>query len=371
MAIPMLKPGAATTPPAGHRPAGRCRASDEARLWRAVLERDAREDGRFVYAVRTTGVYCRPVCPSRRAKRENVSFFKSALAARAAGFRACKRCGPDAARALDRGRERALDACRFIEAHAGRMPTLAELGREVGLSPAHLQRVFKRAIGVSPRKYADALRVDRLKRSLREGDAVAGALYASGYGSSSRLYERAGAQLGMTPSAYRRRATGERIRFVTLPSPVGGHMLVAETERGICALRLGDRVQPLVDELEREFAGASIERGDAALRAKYAKLVAAGGRGLAELPCDVRATAFQRRVWEAIRAIPSGSTSTYRELAAAIGKPSAIRAVASACAKNPVALVIPCHRVVPSAGGTGRYRWGAKRKRALLARERR
>ncbi len=359
MAIPMLKPPATTRT-----------ASDEARLWRAVLERDAREDGRFVYAVRTTGVYCRPVCPSRRANRANVSFFKTPLAARAAGFRACKRCTPDAARARDRARQCALDACRYIEAQTERMPTLAELGREVGLSPAHLQRVFKRVVGVSPRKYADTLRVDRLKKQLQGGDAIAGALYASGYGSTSRLYEKAGAQLGMTPSAYRKRATGERIRYVTLPSPVGGHLLVAETSLGICALRLGDRVRGLHDELGREFASARIERGDDAMREKFARLVADGGRGLAELPYDVQATAFQRRVWEAIRAIPTGSTATYGDLAAAIGKPRAVRAVAEACPANSVALVIPCHRVVPSAGGTGGYRWGAKRKRALLARER-
>jgi AraC family transcriptional regulator of adaptative response/methylated-DNA-[protein]-cysteine methyltransferase len=343
---------------------------DEARLWRAVLERDPKQDGRFVYAVHTTGVYCRPVCPSRRAKRENVSFYKSALAARAAGFRACKRCRPDLAGARDEAKRNALEACRYIEAQVDRIPTLAELGREVGLSPAHLQRVFTRVVGVSPRKYADTLRVDRLKRQLRGGEAIAGALYATGYGSTSRLYEKAGAQLGMTPSAYRKKATGERIRWVTLESPVGGHILVAATERGICALRLGDRVRPLVEELEREFASARIEPGDDAMRERLAGLVAAGGRGLSALPYDVQATAFQRRVWEAIREIPEGSTATYGELAAAIGKPRAVRAVARACAANSVALVIPCHRVVPSSGGTGGYRWGAKRKAALLRRER-
>ena len=264
----------------------------------------------------------------------------------------------------------AVKACRYIEAQVDRIPTLAELGREVGLSPAHLQRVFKRVVGVSPRKYADTLRVDRLKRQLSRGDAIAGALYSSGYGSTSRLYETAGAQLGMTPSAYRKQAAGERIRFVTLASPVAGHILVAETGRGICALRLGDRVRALVDELEREFAGARLDPGDDAMRERLRALVDAGGQGLSALPYDVQATAFQRRVWEAIRAIPEGSTSTYGELAAAIGKPRAVRAVAQACASNSVALVIPCHRVVPSSGGTGGYRWGAKRKAALLRRER-
>ena len=339
---------------------------DESRLWRAVVERDPEQDGRFVYAVRTTGVYCRPVCPSRRALRENVAFFKSALAARAAGFRACKRCKPDAARALDPARRNALKAVRFIEAEVDRIPTLAELGREVGWSPAHLQREFKRIVGVSPRKYADALRVDRLKRQLQGGDAIAGALYASGYGSASRLYEDAAAKLGMTPSVYRKKATGERIRYVTLESPVAGHILVAATARGICAVRLGDRVRPLLDELSREFAAASIEPGDDAMRDRLEALVVAGGRGLADLPCDVRATAFQRRVWEAIREIPEGSTATYGELAVSLGKPKAVRAVAQACASNKLALVIPCHRVVPSSGGTGGYRWGAKRKAALL-----
>ncbi len=360
MSIPAMKP------PATRRTA----TTDEARLWRAVLSRDPSEDGRFVYAVRTTRVYCRPVCPSRRALRENVSFFKSALAARAAGFRACKRCRPDVAGAADKAKQNALDACRYIEAQVDRIPTLTELGREVGLSPAHLQRVFKRVVGVSPRKYADTLRVDRLKRQLRSGDAIAGALFASGYGSTSRLYEKAGEQLGMTPSAYRKKATGERIRYVTLESPVGGHILVAATERGVCALRLGDRVRPLLDELEREFASARIEPGDDAMRDSLATLLAAGGRGLSELPYDVQATAFQRRVWEAIREIPEASTATYSELAASIGKPEAVRAVAQACAANPVALVIPCHRVVPSSGGSGGYRWGAKRKRALLRLER-
>lgn len=349
--------------------APRTQRTDDA-LWRAVLERDPNQDGRFVYAVHTTGVYCRPVCPSRRANRTNVSFYKSALAARAAGFRACKRCRPDAPGAHDPARKNALEVCRYIEAQVERIPSLAELGREVGLSPAHLQRVFKRVVGVSPRKYADTLRVDRLKRQLRGGDAIAGALYSSGYGSTSRLYEKAGAQLGMTPSAYRRKATGQRIRYVTLAAPVGGHILVAETSLGICALRLGDRVRSLVDELEREFAGARLEAGDAAMRERLAALVASGGQGLCALPYDVQATAFQRRVWEAIRAIPEGSTSTYGELAAALGKPRAVRAVAQACAANSVALVIPCHRVVPASGGAGGYRWGAKRKEALLRRER-
>jgi AraC family transcriptional regulator, regulatory protein of adaptative response / methylated-DNA-[protein]-cysteine methyltransferase len=346
------------------------RSSDEA-LWRAVVARDPKQDGRFVYAVHTTGVYCRPVCPSRRAKRVNVSFFKSALAARAAGFRACMRCRPDAPGAPDDARRNALKACRYIESQLDHIPTLAELGAEVGLSPAHLQRVFKRVVGVSPRKYADTLRVDRLKKELQSGGAIAGALYATGYGSTSRLYENAAAQLGMTPNAYRKKASGKRIRYVTLESPVGGHILVAATERGICAIRLGDGVRALVDDLEAEFAGASCERGDEAMRASLEKSIAAGGSALSDLPYDVQATAFQRRVWEAIRAIPEGSTSTYGELAAAIGKPNAVRAVAQACASNSLALLIPCHRVVPKAGGTGGYRWGAKRKRALLALERR
>jgi AraC family transcriptional regulator of adaptative response/methylated-DNA-[protein]-cysteine methyltransferase len=345
--------------------------NSEDAFWRAVVERDPKQDGRFVYAVHTTGVYCRPVCPSRRALRANVAFFKSALAARAAGFRACKRCRPDEARARDQAKANALSACRYIEAQSGRIPTLTELGAQVGLSPAHLQRVFKRIVGVSPRKYADALRVDRLKKELQSGEAIAGALYATGYGSSSRLYENAAAQLGMTPSAYRKQATGERIRFVTLESPVGGHILVAATERGICAIRLGDRVRELVDELKREFAGASFERGDDDMRASLEKSIAAGGSALCGLPYDVQATAFQRRVWEAIRAIPEGSTATYSELAAAIGKPKAVRAVAQACASNSLALLIPCHRVVPKSGGTGGYRWGAKRKRALIALEKR
>lgn len=347
-----------------------CEAAAE--LWSAVLERNRAFDGRFVYAVRSTGVYCRPTCPSRRPLVRHVRFFDSSRAAERAGFRACRRCRPRDAEAPNATECKVLAACRFLETHAGRIPTLAELGTEVGISPSHLQRVFRRMVGVSPRQYADALRVERLKKELRGGEAIAGALYQSGYGSSSRLYERTGAQLGMTPGSYRRGAPGERIRSVIVRCRLGW-LLVAATERGICSVRLADRASELREELRREFAEAELVPDDGGLRAWVGAIVdsLAGPRELAALPCDVRATAFQREVWEAIRAIPRGSTLTYGELAASLGRPSAVRAVAHACARNPAALVIPCHRVVPATGGAGKYRWGSARKEELLRVEKR
>ncbi|MDH3211806.1 MAG: bifunctional DNA-binding transcriptional regulator/O6-methylguanine-DNA methyltransferase Ada [Myxococcales bacterium] len=342
--------------------------NEEERRWQSVLDRDAREDGHFVYAVETTGVYCRPTCPSRRPLRKNVAFFENPDEARAAGFHPCRRCRPEAGGTWDAAREKVLAACRYIEAQQDRIPTLEELGKRVGQSPGHFQRVFKRVVGISPRKYADALRVERLKRRLQQGEPIAGALYDTGYGSTSRLYETAASQLGMTPRSYRRKASGEQIQYVTLACPVGGQLLVAATGRGLCAVRLGDTARELVAELEEEFQGAVFERGGETLGELLEALVGylAGERSLPDLPFDVQATAFQRRVWEAIRAIPEGATATYGDLAQAIGSPNAVRAVAQACARNPVALVIPCHRVAPKSGGTGGYRWGENRKEKLL-----
>jgi len=339
-----------------------------ARLWQAVLDRSVEEDGRFVYAVHTTGVFCRPTCPSRRPRRKNVSFFSTPEAARAAGFRACKRCRPQERGAGNGAAAKVIEACRVMEAQPDRIPTLEELGRCVALSPTHLQRVFKRSVGISPRAYGDALRIERLKKQLQDGKGIAGALYEAGYGSSSRLYETAGAQLGMTPKAYRQKAIGERIGYATVACPLGGRLLVAATERGVCSVRLGDRDPDLEAELRREFKGATLAPADGELAGVLEALVEylAGHRGLPDLPYDVVATAFQRRVWEAIRSIPEGSTATYSELARALGQPRAARAVARACARNPLALVIPCHRVVPKSGGTGGYRWGARRKAKLL-----
>ncbi|NNL84496.1 MAG: bifunctional DNA-binding transcriptional regulator/O6-methylguanine-DNA methyltransferase Ada [Myxococcales bacterium] len=343
------------------------------RRWQAVLERDEGQNGRFFYGVSTTGVFCRPTCPSRRPLRKHVSFFATEAQARKAGFRACLRCRPEAGEGCEARHDKVVAACRYIEAQRDRVPTLAELGAQVGLSATHLQRVFKRTLGVSPRQYADALRLGRFKRELSQGESVTGAIFGAGYGSTSRLYETANAKLGMTPRSYRGKARGETIDYVTVASPLGGYLLVAGTSRGLCAVRLGDRARSLVAELREEFAGATLRRGDESMREPLQALLGylAGEAALPDLPCDVRATAFQRRVWEAIREIPAGETATYSELAASVGNPKAVRAVARACASNPTALVVPCHRVVPKTGGIGGYRWGPSRKRALLAREKR
>ncbi len=294
-----------------------------------------------------------PASPQRR-------LFAGPRAARAAGFRACRRCGEASSAA-----EPVLEICRFLESEAGRVPTLEELSERFGVSPGHLQRVFKRRVGISPRAYADALRVDRLKEKLRGGDSVTNAMYETGYGSPSRLYESASRTLGMTPRAYRNKAQGEVIIYATVRCPVGGHVLVAATTRGLCSVRMGARVRELVNELGDEFSGATLERGDGPFTESLLAYLR-GLRPLPELPLDVRATAFQRRVWEAIRAVPAGETVTYSEVASQIGSPRAARAVARACAQNPVALAIPCHRVVPKTAGGGGYRWGIARKERLL-----
>lgn len=267
----------------------------------------------------------------------------------------------------DPGVERIRAACRYIEEHPDRKPSLAELGVHVGASPYHLQRTFKRVLGLTPRQYADARRVERLKSRLRQGEAIAEALYGVGYGSSSRLYETARQQLGMTPARYRGGASGEQITYTIVRTDLG-RLLVASTPRGICRVSLGDRLSELEQDLRGEFPGALLERDDDALRSRVAGLVEylAGKAAPPTLPLDVRATAFQRRVWQALQLIPLGTTVTYAEIAESIGSPRAIRAVARACATNPVSLVVPCHRVVRKDGQTGGYRWGVERKQALL-----
>ncbi len=339
--------------------------------WRAVEARNAAFDGAFVYAVASTGIYCRPSCPSRRPGRRRVTFFAAPEAAEHAGYRSCRRCRPRAIPARDARVEAVRRACRFIEAHDDGPPTLAALAADVGLSPYHLQRTFKRIVGVTPRQYADARRLGRLKTMLRAGDQVTGALYEAGYGSSSRLYERAPAQLGMTPATYRRGGAGARIGYAIAPCPLG-RVLVAATARGISAVYLGDDEAALEAELRREYPAAEIARDDAGLGRWVAALVEHldGRRPHLDLPLDVRATAFQRQVWEALQAIPYGATRSYGEIARAIGRPTAVRAVARACATNPVSVVVPCHRVVAADGGLAGYRWGTERKRALLAKER-
>jgi AraC family transcriptional regulator of adaptative response/methylated-DNA-[protein]-cysteine methyltransferase len=343
---------------------------DEAR-WKAILKRDPASNGAFVYAVRSTGIYCRPTCPSRRPKRAGVSFFESPPDAEAAGYRACRRCHPADASRPDPHGAKILEACRYIDGCEDRVPTLSEIGARVGMSPHHLQRSFKRALGVTPRRYADARRVDRLKKRLQEGQGVTPALYDAGYGSSSRLYEKAPRQLGMTPATYRKGGAGETIRY-TVPRTSLGRILLAGTERGICRVSMGETISELTDGLRKEFPNADLVRDDEGLQSWVGALLEYlnGERPLVKIPTDIQATAFQRRVWEVLQTIPRGETRSYSEVARRIGRPSATRAVARACATNPVALVIPCHRVVRKDGSPGGYGWGEKRKRTLLALER-
>jgi len=338
--------------------------------WQAVLAHDTTQDGAFVYAVRSTGIYCRPGCPSRRPRRDRVEFFPVPEAARYAGYRACRRCHPDSVVvAPDYALVSRVCAVLHGDTIEGET-TLAALGASLEVSPFHLQRTFKRVMGITPRQYADACRLDRFKSGVRAGERVTDAIYDAGYGSASRLYEHADDRLGMTPGEYRRGGDGTTIRYTLADSPLG-RLLVAGTARGICVVSLGDTDAALVDALVREYPAAIRERDDAGFGTQVAAILAhlRGDLPRLDLPLDVRATAFQWRVWEALRAIPPGETRSYMQVAAAIGQPTAARAVARACATNPAALVIPCHRVVREGGALGGYRWGLERKRTLLARE--
>ena len=341
---------------------------DELR-WQGVLSRDRSLDGTFVYAVRSTGIYCRPVCPSRRPRRTQVEFFPVPAAAEQAGYRACRRCRPRDPAGRDPQVALVERACRLIEA-AGERPTLAGLSKALRVSPAHLQRVFTRLTGISPREYHDALRSGRLRQALRAGQGVSRALYSAGYGSPSRIYERRAAGIGMTPATYGKGGAGMTIHFTTRESSLGS-VLVAGTDRGLCFVGLGDGPASLERSLAEEFPKASRLRDDQVLggvvRAVLDRVRGAEPHG--ELPLDIRATAFQRLVWTALQRIPAGETITYAELARRIGKPTAVRAVANACARNNVAVVIPCHRAVRSDVGLGGYRWGTARKAELLRAE--
>ncbi|HSF24321.1 MAG TPA: bifunctional DNA-binding transcriptional regulator/O6-methylguanine-DNA methyltransferase Ada [Blastocatellia bacterium] len=339
--------------------------------WQAVLARDARFDGAFVFAVRSTGIYCRPSCPSRRARREQVTFFPLPEAAERAGFRSCLRCQPREEATPAPPLEAVRRACRHIEQHWDEPLTLQALASQVSLSPYHLQRVFKRIVGVSPREYRDALRVGQFKDRLKKGESVTAAMYEAGYGSSSRLYENSNDRLGMTPAVYRRGGHGVSISY-TIAGCELGRLLVAATEKGLCAVRLGDSDNELEAGLRAEYSKAELKRDDQSLGKWVRALVdhLKGRHPRLELPLDVQATAFQLSVWQKLKEIPYGSTRSYSEVAEAIGRPSAVRAVARACATNPVALVIPCHRVVREDESLGGYRWGIQRKKALLERER-
>ncbi|MGB7329951.1 MAG: bifunctional DNA-binding transcriptional regulator/O6-methylguanine-DNA methyltransferase Ada [Terriglobales bacterium] len=337
--------------------------------WQAVLDRDSSRDGAFVFAVSSTGIFCRPSCPAKRPRRENVSFFNHALEAEQSGYRACLRCRPKAVDGDPQSAQvRAI--CRYIEQHIEDRLTLALLAKEFRRSPFHLQRTFKSALGVSPKAYIDAVRLRQVKHNLQAGNDVTTALYDAGYGSSSRLYERTATQLGMTPEKYRRGAVAAVVRYTITKSPLG-RMLIAATDKGICSIQFADSDDQLQQGLMREFPFATRRRDDAAMaewRVNLTRLME-GRQTNPSLPLDIRATAFQRRVWEALQRIPRGETRSYSAVAKKIGMPKATRAVARACATNPVAVAIPCHRVIREDGNLGGYRWGIERKEQLLALE--
>jgi AraC family transcriptional regulator of adaptative response/methylated-DNA-[protein]-cysteine methyltransferase len=355
-------------------------ALDDAAAWAAVETRDARQDGVFFYAVRTTGVYCRPSCSSRRPRRENVSFFPNADAAERAGFRACRRCRPRELRLVGGGDDPLSKARAYLDAHADERVTLAELSRVARMSAAHLQRQFTSRFGVSPRRYLAALRAERFKNELRDPSerTVSRATFEAGYGASSRAYEAAADHLAMTPAAYRRGGLGVAIRYTVTTTDLGA-LLVAVTARGVCAVSIGDDAGALEQSLEREYPRASRDRvelgalaADDPLNDWTARIVRhlAGAVERLDLPTDVPGTAFQEDVWRAVRTIPPGETRTYSDVARSLGRPQAARAVARAVASNRVALVIPCHRVVMVGDDdVGGYRWGAERKKRILERE--
>jgi AraC family transcriptional regulator of adaptative response/methylated-DNA-[protein]-cysteine methyltransferase len=348
---------------------------NEATAWESVLQRDASADDRFLYAVTTTGIYCRPSCPSRRPKRDNVAFFSSAAAAEDAGFRACQRCRPNRAKAPHRGVERARE---YIDTHIADLGeeriTLELLGEQSGLSPYHLQRKFKEIVGLTPAQYIRARKSERLKGELKRGETVSRATFGAGYGSSSRVYGDSDKRLGMTPATYRRGGAGAHIEYVTARTSLG-FLLVGATERGVCAVTLGNDAKTLESALELEYPAATrthVSHPSSSLRAWVADIIEAvdSDRVRLDIPFDIQASAFQWKVWRELQKIPFGETRSYGEIANAIGSPKAVRAVASACANNRAAVIIPCHRVVRQNGALGGYRWGLERKQLLIEKER-
>jgi AraC family transcriptional regulator of adaptative response/methylated-DNA-[protein]-cysteine methyltransferase len=335
--------------------------------WSMVLARDAKADGRFVYAVKSTGVFCRPTCPSRRPKRENVEFFDSPNQAQQAGYRACRRCTP-----LERNQQaqKVEAACRYIDDNLDITLSLTAISKHVAISPFHFQRMFKRALGVSPREYQQARRAGKFRQALHGDGSVTEAIYEAGFSSSSRAYESIPAQLGMTPSAFRRGGAGVAIQYTMVATELG-KLLVATTARGVCSVRFGENEGELVRELKSDFSAAEIHRDDKKLQpvANQVKQLVNGSTAPLNIPLDLRGTAFQQMVWKELRRIPAGQTRSYADVAKTIGRPKAVRAVANACASNPVALVVPCHRVVQKNGSLAGYRWGVKRKAALLQKE--
>jgi AraC family transcriptional regulator, regulatory protein of adaptative response / methylated-DNA-[protein]-cysteine methyltransferase len=343
---------------------------NEHERWDAVVGKQAAADGRFVYAVATTGIYCRPSCSSRQPARKNVHFYETCVAAENAGFRACRKCGGRPKGEDDRQLVAVRRACQEIEAAEEQAPSLETLANATGVSPHHLHRVFKKTMGITPRQYWDSIRLERLKQNLRSGEPVAPALYGAGYGSSSRLYEKSDGQLGMTPASYGRGGAGAIIAYASRSTPLG-LVLVGATGKGVCFVALGLSEHLLVDELARDFPKARRHRDDDGLGEMLDTVVAhlEGREPNIHLPLDVQATAFQRQVWQALSDIPYGETRSYGELAQAIGKPGAPRAVGRACGSNPVALLVPCHRAIGADGRLTGYRWGVERKQALLEHE--
>jgi len=343
-------------------------ASDEAR-WQAIKRRDRAADGAFYYSVLTTGVYCRPSCGSRLARRENIRFHASPAAAEKAGFRPCKRCRPNEPALAERQAQAVAKACRLIE-RSDEMPSLDALATTAGMSRFHFHRVFRSVTGVTPKAYADGFRAQRLRATLTKRGSVTEAIYGAGFNSGGRFYAAASDLLGMTPTDFRAGGTGNEIRFALGECSLGT-ILVAATEKGVCMIAFGDDPEPLVRDLQDRFPKARLVGGDEKFERLVAQVVGfveAPAQGL-DLPLDVRGTAFQQRVWQALRKIPAGKTTTYTELAKRIGRPKAVRAVGAACGANPIAVAIPCHRVVRTDGDLAGYRWGVARKRALLTKE--
>ncbi len=334
--------------------------------WQAVLTRDGASDGKFVFAVSSTGIYCRPSCPSKRPRRENVTFFRRPHEAETAGFRECLRCRPKAITGNPR-QELIKSVCRYIELHMDEPVTLARLGAQFQQSPFHLQRTFKAVLGITPKEYADSCRMRGFRQKLKAGHSVTRAMHDAGYSSTSRLYSRTSSELGMEPAKYRRGAIAAPIRYACTDSPIG-RMLIAATDKGICSIQFANSEEELEQGLKQEFPFAVRRRGDQDLAELAAQVVhrISGVEPASTLPLDIQATAFQRRVWSHLQSIAFGKTQSYSEVAKAIRQPSAVRAVAHACATNPVAIAIPCHRVLRSNGNLGGYRWGLQRKKALL-----
>jgi AraC family transcriptional regulator of adaptative response/methylated-DNA-[protein]-cysteine methyltransferase len=335
----------------------------------AVQKRDKTFDGQFVYAVKSTKIYCRPSCPSRRPKDENIELYSLPELARQAGYRACKRCQPDEVNMVDPQLEKVRAMCHYIEHHIEAI-SLQGLSKAFSISPSHLQKTFTNIVGVSPQAYAEACRMNKIKAALQNGDDISGAVYEAGYGSASRLYAKANNELGMTPKTYKQKGKDTVVRYSITESRFG-KVLVAATDKGICAVRLADTEKELVDMLAKEFANAELLHDDAALENYVEDILAnlEGNLPHLDLPLDVKATAFQKRVWQELQKIPYGETRSYSDLAKAMGEPKAVRAVARACATNSVGIVIPCHRVVREDGSLSGYRWGVERKKKLLERE--